>query len=448
MKTSFNTVLSTASLTLLLFSCKPELDVPKADKGNVDVTKYVAIGNSMTAGYADNALYTQAQLFSYPNLLAEQFRSIGGSAFNQPLVDAGSVGVGSLENARLVLAPVTDCAGATSLAPKGIAQTGDLSIFTNIIGQQGPFNNLGVPGLKSITTVYPGYGNPNNGLGNYNPFFTRMAANIQTSSVLSDAIAQQPSFFTLALGQDDVLAYAISGGTQDAITPVAGPAGVGFEGSMNAIVSSLKANGAKGLLVGIPDLSSLPFFTTIPYNGLALDQAHADALNAAYAPLGISFHPGANSFIIEDANAPGGMRQISQGEMILLTVPQDSLKCAGWGSAKPIPDRFVLTSAEITQIDAAITGYNQVLENLATSTESAYVDINTFFNKAKTGIVYNGIAMNAQFVSGGIFSLDGINLTPRGNALLANEIIGAINAKYGSRIPKLDAGHYPGVVFP
>jgi hypothetical protein len=448
MKTNLNKILTTASLALLFFSCKPELDVPKAERGSIDVTKYVAIGNSMSAGYADNALYRQAQLYSYPNLLAQQFKSIGGGTFNQPLVDAASVGIGAMQNARMILAPVTDCAGATSLAPTGVAQSGDFSIFTNIVGQQGPFNNMGVPGLKSVTAVYPGYGNPNNGIGNYNPFFTRMAGNPQTSSVLSDAAAQQPGFFTLALGQDDVLAYAISGGTQDAITPVAGPAGVGFKGSIDAIVSTLTAGGAKGLILNIPDLASLPFFTTVPYNGLMLDQANADALSAAYAPLGISFQAGANPFIIEDANAPGGIRKINQGEMVLLSVPQDSLKCAGWGSMKPIPDRFVLTSTEIAQINTAINGYNDALESVAGETNLAIFDINKLFNSAKTGIVYNGIAMNAQFVSGGIFSLDGINLTPRGNALLANEIISTINTKYGSTIPKVDVTRYPGVVFP
>jgi hypothetical protein len=62
--------------------------------------------------------------------------------------------------------------------------------------------------------------------------------------------------------------------------------------------------------------------------------------------------------------------------------------------------------------------------------------------------MYNGIGMNTQYVSGGIFSLDGINLTPRGNALLANEIIKSINSKYGSTIPQVDATKYRSIIFP
>jgi hypothetical protein len=56
--------------------------------------------------------------------------------------------------------------------------------------------------------------------------------------------------------------------------------------------------------------------------------------------------------------------------------------------------------------------------------------------------------MNTQFVTGGIFSLDGIHLTPLGNALLANEFIRAINMKFGSTIPKINATNYKGIMFP
>jgi hypothetical protein len=51
-------------------------------------------------------------------------------------------------------------------------------------------------------------------------------------------------------------------------------------------------------------------------------------------------------------------------------------------------------------------------------------------------------------VSGGAYSLDGLNLTPRGNALLANEFIKAINRTYKSSIPEIIATKYSGVIFP
>ena len=448
MKTFCNKTLLASAAAVLLVSCKPELDVPAAGKGSMDVTKYVAIGNSISAGYADNALYYDGQLVSYPNLLAKQFQLIGGNQFKQPLVPSASLGVGSSLNARLVLAPSTDCMGVTSLAPQFAAQNGDLTILATSVAAQGPFNNLSVPGLKATTAVYPGYGDYTKGAGNYNPFFTRMVADPQSASVLSEAAAQAPTFFSLFLGSDDVMLYALSGGAQDAITPSAGPAGFGFDASIDAIVNTLTANGAKGVIAGLPSLDVMPYFNTVPYNGLLLDAGNAAALSAAYQPLGISFHAGNNAFMIADNNAPGGMRQITQDEHILLSVPQDSLKCAGWGSMKPIPDQYVLTGTELTAINNAITAYNNKLKSVADAKGLAYVDVNAFMANAKTGIMYNGVAMNTQFVTGGIFSLDGIHLTPLGNALLANEFIKSINNKFGSTLPKINATSYKGIMFP
>jgi hypothetical protein len=441
-------ILTAAILTATFFACKPHVDAPAISKGSLDLTHYVAIGNSMSAGYADNALYYSGQQSSYPNLIAQQLKLAGAGDFKQPYVDASSVGIGINQNARYVLSPVSDCSGAVSLAPVTIANEGDFNIFTTSVAAQGPFNNMAVPGAKAVTTIYPGYGNPANGPGNFNPFFTRMTANPASASILSDAASQNPSFFTMSVGNDDVYAYAITGGAMDAITPSAGPAGFGFDASIDAIVGTLTANGAKGVVANIPDITSIPYFTTIPYNGLVLNDANAAALSAAYAPLGITFHAGQNGFIIEDGSAPGGMRQIQAGEMVLLSVPQDSLKCGGWGSMKPIPNAYVLTATEITAVNNAITAYNSKLKATADAAGLAYADVNSFFNTVKTGIVYNGVGINAQFVAGGAFSLDGIHLTPLGNALLANTFIKAINSKYSSSIPQVDATKYKGVAFP
>jgi lysophospholipase L1-like esterase len=440
--------LTAAVVSIVFFACKPHVDAPAISKGSLDLTHYVAIGNSMSAGYADNALYNAGQQASYPNLIAQQLKLAGAGDFKQPYVDPSSVGIGVNQNSRYALAPSADCSGAISLAPIAIANEGDFNIFTTSVAAQGPFNNMAVPGAKAITTIYPGYGNPANGPGNFNPFFTRMTANPASASILSDAAAQNPSFFTLSIGNDDVYAYALSGGALDGITPSAGAPGSGFDASIDVIVGTLTSNGAKGVIANIPDLTSIPYFTTIPYNGLVLDDANAAALSAAYQPLGITFHAGANGFIIEDANAPGGMRQIQQGEMVLLSTPQDSLKCGGWGSMKPIPNAYVLTATEITAANNAITAYNNKLKATADAAGLAYADVNSLFNTVKTGIVYNGVGINAQFVAGGAFSLDGVHLTPLGNALLANTFIKAINSKYGSSIPQVDATRYKGVIFP
>ncbi len=57
------------SLLAFIYSCKPELDDFQTSAGNADFTTYVALGNSLTAGYADGSLYRAGQLNSYPSIL-------------------------------------------------------------------------------------------------------------------------------------------------------------------------------------------------------------------------------------------------------------------------------------------------------------------------------------------------------------------------------------------
>lgn len=445
-KIIYNTMIA-ASAALLAFSCKPKLDAPDPDKGSLDVSRYVSVGNSITAGFADNALYYDGQVVSYANLLAEQFKTIGGGDFVQPLVDRNSVGAGGGGNSRYTLGYKPDCKGVISLSP--VFGPGDLSIFANIYSQV-PFNNMGVPGAKAITVPFPGYGNPANGPGKYNPFFTRMASDVVNASMLSDAVKQNPTFFSLFIGNNDVLGYASSGGAADAITPSSGIPGFGFDATIDLIVAQLTANGSKGVIANVPDITNLPLFTTVPYNGLVLDANTAAALNSVYAPLGMSFKEGNNPFIIKDSLVPafvGGVRQMKPGEYVLLTVPQDSIKCGTYAS-KGIPNKYVLTAGEAQKVKDAVAAYNDKLKAVAEAKGLAFVDVNAFMGKVKSGIVYNGVSINTTFVSGGAFSLDGVHLTPLGNAMLANEFIKSINMKYGSTIPEMDATKYRGVIFP
>jgi len=423
-------------------NCKPKFDIPDSEAGEINVSNYVALGGAITAGYADGALYYDAQQNSFANLLAEQFKLIGGAEFKIPYVAQNSIGIGNANNAPSILGNRTDCQGTVSLGPVKIAPQGDLSVFANnIYGSQGPFNNFGIPDVKVTdmdVTSYP------------NPFYQRMNSSA-SSSILSDAVAKNPTFFSIMLGLNDVLNYALKGATSESITPVAGAIGIGFEASINNIVNKLTVNGAKGVIASIPSIKSMAYFNTIAWNALKIDTTTAKNLNLYYGAIGapFTFIEGTNGFIIEDQSVPFiSLRQMQEGEFVLLNVPLDSIKCYKWGSLIPIPDRYILTASEIASVESAISNYNVVLKNIANARGLAFVDVNALFSKIKTGNIYNGVAINANFVSGGFYSLDGLNLTPRGNALIANEFIKSINTTYNSTVPQIDATKYPGVVFP
>jgi hypothetical protein len=444
----------------LLTACTPEIDAPEISAGSANFSKYVALGNSLTAGFADGALYREGQLVSYPNLLAQQFKLAGGGEFNQPLLAEG-VSYGSpfqVPGSFIPLVPTKfklsyaspSCGGDSSLSPVFVGPPVSFNPFTQFANDpnDGPFQNLGVPGAKSTHLLAPGYGDPAGlAFGTANPFFIRFTTST-TASVLADAVSQDPTFFTLWIGNNDVLGYALAGGGSATITPAAGAPGVGFDGTIDSLVHALTHDGAKGAIANIPDVYKAPYFTTIPYNGLLLtSQTQVDALNTAYAPLGITFNLGANAFVIKDASAPGGMRQIKAGEYILLPV-SDSLKCRGYGSQAGIPEKFVLTESEVSQIKTAIASYNSTIATIANEHGLALVDMHSYFNQIISGIQISGVGYNSAFVSGGVFSLDGLHFNDKGSALVANQFIRSINTKFGASIPTLNLNQYKGIRFP
>ena len=62
----------------LLNACKPEIEEFEPANGNADFSTYIAVGNSLIAGYADGALYLSGQEYSLPNILAGQLKQVGG----------------------------------------------------------------------------------------------------------------------------------------------------------------------------------------------------------------------------------------------------------------------------------------------------------------------------------------------------------------------------------
>lgn len=418
-----------------LYSCQPELDDYSISSGNADFTTYVSLGNSLTAGYADGSLYRSGQMNSFPSILARQFQKAGSGNFVQPLME-GEYGI--LPGKR-VLGYSTDCLGATSLAPVPANGTPEAIAPVGYA-----VNNLGVPGAKSFHLIAPGYGDlAGVPAGLANPYYARFASS-SVSTVVGDAINMNPTFYSLWIGNNDVLGYATSGGTGDSITGQNT-----FAYALNTILTAMNGTGAKGVIANIPDVTTIPFFTTVPYNSLVLsDQQQVDGLNAAYAQLGITFNLGPNGLIIADANAPGGLRQIKSTELVLLTVPQDSIKCAGWGSQIPIPDQYILTEYEINNIEAAVTGFNATISQLASQFGLAHVDMNARMNDLKDGLIYNGETFTSTFVTGNGFSLDGVHLTPKGYALVANYFIEAINQQFGSTLPIVSTLDYPAVELP
>lgn len=267
--------------------------------GSAVLTKYVALGDSFAAGYSDNALFKKGQENSYPNILAQQFVAAGGGAFTQPLMNDN---IGGLLLGGNVIAGTRLYFDGPTQTPVNVVGKPTTEVTAHLTGA---FNNLGVPGAKSYHLLAAGYGNVAGvAAGLANPYYARFSST-GTATVLGDAVAQDPTFFSLFIGGNDVLGYATSGGTGKDQTGNPNPATYGasditdpavFANVYTNLATALTAKGAKGVVANLPYITTLPHFTTVPYNPLtakvigknneAVGVATIKALNAQlYGPL-------------------------------------------------------------------------------------------------------------------------------------------------------------------
>jgi len=280
------------SLALLAFvACNEPIDIleeqgidttvvqlPALSAGSADFSTYVSLGNSLTAGFTDNALFRASQENSFPNILAQKFSMLGGGNFTQPMMNdnvgglllAGNPIISPTSGNRL-FAPRLVFGGAGPVPLQSINPGAESSTDFALNNPTGPFNNMGVPGASSFHLIAPGYGNIANFPAAANPYFIRMTGATPNASIMEMAMAQSPSFVTLWVGANDVLGYATGGASSGAPTPQ--PT---FDFAMSQIMSAL--GGTQGVVANVPYVTDIPYFTTVPHNPL-------DPSNPSFGPL-------------------------------------------------------------------------------------------------------------------------------------------------------------------
>lgn len=509
------------------------------DNGSADLTKFVAIGDSYVAGMQGGALFTAGQNASIPKILATQFATAGGGAFNQPDINhengfnaAFSV-VPTAIRGRLVLFDPdgsTDpdgagCQVSRSAGPRAAGSTATTTTCPSTVntpampapyntaqspldpgflfgGDKALLNNFGVPGAKLIHAGVTNY-------GTLNPLYGRFASNPAAKPMITDASEKGGSFFLFYFGNFDILNYATSGATASAN-------GVGtndmtdlatFQVAYGATLAGMLAvPNAQGVVATIPDLTSLPYFTTVLWNQIEFkatnctDAATLTALNGMTgfggynaaldglvgamvitadeaAKRKVFYNYGKNGILIKDetladltaalsginpALAPyGQVRQANASDIITLAAggvlgtcpnPPNSPQFVT-GVSAPLDDAYVLLPTESAEIQARITAFNQAIKDAANATAGkvAVADINAAYKSLVTNKVYvaNGVTITPSFAPpAGMFSEDGIHPNSRGAAFTANVIIDAINTAFGAKIPKANLANYPGTGLP
>lgn len=277
------------------------------DAGTLDLTNYVALGNSLTAGFTDGALYPLGQANSFPSILAGQFAIAGGGSFNFPNISSGN-GYGGGEAGSEVGKAFIDVAAALTNPANAIQFTAGSALTANT---ETSLNNFGVPGAKIVDATNDLYG-----LGN--PFFAQFNSSPGSASMLADAVAANPTFFSVWLGNNDVLGYATAGGTDEGLITSQGD----FQTALISILGSLSAGGAEGVILNIPPVHLAPYFQIVTTLGGGVnlipltDESLVATLNGVYNfPIGTALtdgddatNPGYNSLLTE-AVAEGSLTQ-------------------------------------------------------------------------------------------------------------------------------------------
>lgn len=439
-----------------LAGCAPPQDVPSPSAGRFDASSYVAVGDGYSSGFSAGGLTRTGQLYSFPALLARQVRLTGATAdFPQALLPEGP-GTGYL---------VFSGFDASVLRlPRGrrvAGQASTLLINANTCGgpdtvrqfartDGGAGQQLGVPGLRLNQIETLGYGNAGRasaGAG-FNPYFERvLPAGANTTYLQAVTAAAAPAtFFTYFAGLDDILPFVRSGGTCRTL-----PTGTALNTNAKKLLDVLTANNRKGIVALLPPLGALPL----------LNLGQADSLQNQYLAKGDTAHVYVyvaqfrsaqraitTDFILAPAVARLGqlMPVLVNGQVLQLPYGRDS--------RNPVADADVIDRREYETLQTLLRNHNTYLTTLTRDTyrmpvlnvsigSSALNLDNEVFYKISSQLFIGGVAYSDVPVRGGLYSLDYYSFTPRGNGLLANAFIRALNTAYGANIPAIDINALP-----
>lgn len=384
-----------------------------AARGSADFTRFVVIGDSYAAGVESGSLNANHQVFSWPAIIARQ---AGAPDFQQPLLTFPGIG-SELELIDVLHFPPTIQPATGTATPLNL-------------NLPRPYNNLGVPGanVHDVLTI-TGAESPTSTAKLFATFILR-----KLGTEVDQALAQHPTFIAVWIGGNDALG-AVEAGTPALLTPLDS-----FTADYNAMLDKLTAGAPNaGIVVGtIPDnVLALPFVDTVP--DVLIDPA---TQRPVIGPNGqpIPF--------IADLGG-GNIGPLPPGSFVLL--PASAKIATGFGLppalasippfnqlpnvGKPLADSDVLTADEVATIKKRVDDYNTVITTAAAARNIPVADIKGLFDRASSGFFVGPMFLNSLYITGGLFSLDGIHMTDIGYTLFADEYIKAINSAYGTEIP-------------
>ncbi|MEO8032435.1 MAG: SGNH/GDSL hydrolase family protein [Gemmatimonadota bacterium] len=369
--------------------------------------RYVAMGNSITAGFQSGGINDSTQQRSYARLLSLGMQtSFVYPKLNMPGCPA-PFDVNTTQH-RVGGAAGTDCA-LNAAQPQLL-------------------NDVAVPG-NAVGTLLSNFG----GLpSSFDPLKTLMAGGRTEIELMQ---VMHPTLVSLWIGNNDVLGAFISlsnAGDTGQITPLAQ-----FNAQYDSVADAIDATGAKVVAISVANVTNIPFASSaaiyyclknggcpppFPPQNATLAAIPTFTVNANCAP-------------------PAGINYLVPWPIALGKV---SAAVGGTPSAIDCADTIsVISPEEITAMAVAVASYNAHIQSVAAARGWAYWDINPALSALRAAGSIPALPDISGALSptptpigfGPIFSQDGVHPSSVAHRLIADSVAATLNAKFGTTLP-------------
>ena len=376
-------------LTIVTFGCEKVDTGVEPDDPSADFSKYVAMGASVTMGFASGGVVAASQQTSWAKLLADD----AGATFTLPLIEAPGCNP-----------PIAAPLGAFRRVDNSSVLSTSAVCAANATGVVLPSQNVAVTGQTAADAVTA---NPAPGT-----VTARVIASGQTQ--LTAMRAQNPTFVSVEIGTNEL--FQAFGGQASSATPF-----TTFSANYQSIIISVSQSGAKALLALMPvDLAKFPSLRT---------GAEIAAQRTTFATQNVSVN----------ANCDASTNMIAIPKVLAAVVTGGVRASTGLSpfdlSCADVPGAIdgVLTAADITALNALAAQMNTFITLKASENGYATFSLGALYDIAKNGVTFDVNALltsNAPF--GPNISLDGIHPSAAGQQILMTAAKAGIIAKYGS----------------
>lgn len=381
---------------------------PPVPAGGALFQRYVAMGNSISAGFQSGGINDSTQQRAFPVLLS----SAAGADFTIPHLNMPGCPSPYLNNAQ-----------KTHVG--GIPDATYRSICFGRITNSGEINNVAVPGA-GIEDMFSNFATPVSIYEQLSAFFLGGRTEIQAMQ------QRQPTLVSLEIGPNDVLGalLATNPGDTSEITPLAV-----FQTKLTDLLDSIDATGAKVAIFTVPDV------TVIPY---ASSGSTYWCLRTGLCPgIAQQLPPG---LTVNNNCAPAVAVPGAKGDSTLVpwVVGLPRVFAAAQGAPGQVidcsVDAEVVRPYEYAAMRGAVVGFNTAIATEATARGYAVVDMNAILVAARVAGAIPPFPNTAAVGTGGsitfgpFISLDGFHPSTLAHQVLADSLASTINQKYGTSI--------------